>query len=94
MVIMLIPFNSQLLINTCAIQIFHPKIFVFSSANLDSEGISKMQSIHDISLMTSLGLKSNITTPSTDKTFNYQRGLENYDSSKPILVVLHGYPQT
>jgi len=52
-----------------------------------------MQSTHDISLMTSLGLKSNITTASTDKTFYYQRGLESYDSSKRILVVLHGYPQ-
>jgi hypothetical protein len=94
MVIMLIPFDSQLHLKTCSNLNLQPKISDCFSANLDSEGISKMQSIHDISLMTSLGLKSNITTPSTDKTFNYQRGLENYDSSKPILVVLHGYPQT
>jgi hypothetical protein len=32
-----------------------------------------MQSTHDVSLMTSLGLKSNITKASCDKTFYYHR---------------------
>ena len=54
----------------------------------------KMQSTNDVSLMTSLGLKSNITTASADKTFYYQRDLDTYDGSKPILVLIHGYPQT
>jgi hypothetical protein len=53
-----------------------------------------MQSTNDVSLMTSLGLKSNITTTSADKTFYYHRGLETCDSSTPILVLIHGYPQT
>jgi hypothetical protein len=53
-----------------------------------------MQSTNDVSLMTSLGLKSNITIASADKTFYYHRGLETYNSSMPILVLVHGYPQT
>ena len=53
-----------------------------------------MESTNDVKLMMGLGLKSNISTSSTDKTFYYQRGLENVDGSKPILVLIHGYPQT
>jgi hypothetical protein len=53
-----------------------------------------MQPTHDVSFMTSLGLKSNIATASADKTFYYHRGLDNYDGSIPILVLIHGYPQT
>ncbi len=49
----------------------------------------------DVSHMTSLGLKSNIATLSVrDKLFYYMRGLDKVSASNPILVLIHGYPQT
>ncbi|KAH7312870.1 putative Fluoroacetate dehalogenase [Rhexocercosporidium sp. MPI-PUGE-AT-0058] len=51
-------------------------------------------SAHDIRYMTSLSLESNISTAATDKIFHYHRGLEHLNGSKPILVLIHGYPQS
>jgi hypothetical protein len=53
-----------------------------------------MTTTNDVNYMTGLGLESNITTASTDKIFYYHRGLDGADASKPILVLIHGYPQS
>jgi hypothetical protein len=53
-----------------------------------------MATINDVNHMTSLGLESNITTATTDKVFYYHRGLAGADASSPILVLIHGYPQS
>ncbi|KAL2060884.1 hypothetical protein VTL71DRAFT_8936 [Oculimacula yallundae] len=52
------------------------------------------ESAHDLIYMTSLGLESNIRTAEADKMFYYHRGLEKLDGSQPILVLIHGYPQS
>ncbi|KAE8441237.1 hypothetical protein EG329_005601 [Mollisiaceae sp. DMI_Dod_QoI] len=49
---------------------------------------------NDVSHMTSLGLESNLSTAATDKIFYYHRGIKNASTTSPILVLLHGYPQT
>lgn len=49
---------------------------------------------NDVEHMKGLGLESNISTAAEDKTFYYHRGLKNLSNEKPILVLLHGYPQT
>ena len=49
---------------------------------------------NDVKHMTSLGLKSNLGTAAEEKTFYYQRGIKDTKNEKPILVLLHGYPQT
>ncbi|PVH75459.1 putative Fluoroacetate dehalogenase [Cadophora sp. DSE1049] len=51
-------------------------------------------SAHDITYMTSLGLESNIRTAATDLVFYYHRGLQTWDGQKPVLVLIHGYPQS
>jgi hypothetical protein len=51
-------------------------------------------SSEDVDYMTKLGLKSNFNTAATDRVFHYSRGLEDVKASTPILVLLHGYPQT
>jgi hypothetical protein len=48
----------------------------------------------DIEYMTSLGLDSNVNTAATDRTFYYSRGLKSVTAGTPLLVLLHGYPQT
>ncbi|KUJ08381.1 putative Fluoroacetate dehalogenase [Mollisia scopiformis] len=48
----------------------------------------------DVEYMTSLGLESNFNTVIADKIFYYQRGLKDVKADTPILVMLHGYPQT
>jgi hypothetical protein len=53
-----------------------------------------MELTNDVSLMTGLGLESNISTALEDGNFYYQRGLGKVDKSTPILVLIHGYPQT
>ncbi|RDL35799.1 putative Fluoroacetate dehalogenase [Venustampulla echinocandica] len=52
------------------------------------------QSTADVDYMTSLGLQSNISTAAADKLFYYQRGISSLSGAVPILVLLHGYPQT
>ena len=44
--------------------------------------------------MLGLGLESNISTAATDKVFYYYRSLNNAKHSTPILVLIHGYPQS
>jgi hypothetical protein len=51
-------------------------------------------STNDVEYMTSLGLESNISTAAEEKAFYYHRGIKNTKIEKPILVLLHGYPQT
>jgi hypothetical protein len=53
-----------------------------------------MESTNDVSLMTGLGVENNATNTSANKIFHYRRGLEEADTSTPILVLIHGYPQT
>lgn len=48
----------------------------------------------DVVYMTNLGLQSNINTAAADKLFYYQRGIATLPNAVPILVLLHGYPQT
>jgi hypothetical protein len=49
----------------------------------------------DVTHMTFLGLENNIKYLVVDGLFYYHRGLIGQDEiSKPILVLLHGYPQT
>lgn len=48
----------------------------------------------DVNYMTSLGLESNIDTAEADKMFCYYRGIKDVKNEAPILVLLHGYPQT
>lgn len=48
----------------------------------------------DIKHMTNLGLESNVNTAATDKVFYYHRGITGVKVETPILVLLHGYPQT
>jgi hypothetical protein len=48
----------------------------------------------DITHMTNLGLKCNDPNSSEDGLFFYQRGLEKADGTVPILVLIHGYPET
>lgn len=50
--------------------------------------------VDDVNYMTSLGLESNIESAATDKIFYYHRDLKKSSSSRPVLVLLHGYPQT
>ncbi|TVY34153.1 Fluoroacetate dehalogenase [Lachnellula subtilissima] len=49
---------------------------------------------NDIQHMVSLGLRFNITTTAKGNIFYYERGLWDIMNGKPILVLLHGYPQT
>ncbi|RDW63534.1 putative fluoroacetate dehalogenase [Coleophoma cylindrospora] len=49
---------------------------------------------NDVSHMTSLGLESNLSTAASDKIFYYHRGIKDASPASPILVLLHGYPQT
>ncbi|EHL00331.1 alpha/beta-Hydrolase [Glarea lozoyensis ATCC 20868] len=51
-------------------------------------------STDDVDYMTSLGLKSNLKTTAEEKLFYYSRGLEDVKPDTPVLVLLHGYPQT
>jgi hypothetical protein len=48
----------------------------------------------DVTYMTSLGLKDNLTSSSEDGLFFYQRGLQAATENTPILVFCHGYPET
>jgi hypothetical protein len=48
----------------------------------------------DVTHMTNLGLKSNLSTSSADGIFFYQRGLQEAGKKTPILVLIHGYPET
>ncbi|KAH7385058.1 putative Fluoroacetate dehalogenase [Cadophora sp. MPI-SDFR-AT-0126] len=52
------------------------------------------ESANDFDHMKSLGLESNISTAAADKIFYYYRGLKNLDDPGPILVLIHGYPQS
>ena len=51
-------------------------------------------STNDVEYMTSLGLESNIRTAAEEKTFYYHRGIKDPKIDQPILLLLHGYPQT
>ncbi|TVY73616.1 Fluoroacetate dehalogenase [Lachnellula suecica] len=51
-------------------------------------------STNDVKHMTSLGLESNINNAATERVFYYHRGIKNKDIDAPILVLIHGYPQT
>lgn len=51
-------------------------------------------STNDVEYMTSLGLESNISTAAEERAFYYHRGIKNIKNDTPILVLLHGYPQT
>lgn len=53
-----------------------------------------MGSEDDVNHMHSLGLESNTSTAADDKLFYYHRGLANASHETPILVLIHGYPQT
>jgi hypothetical protein len=48
----------------------------------------------DVTYMTSLGLECNISTSSEDGLFFYQRNLQNATERTPVLVLIHGYPET
>lgn len=50
---------------------------------------------NDVQHMVSLGLRFNIIATGTgEKIFYYERGLWDIMNEHPILVLLHGYPQT
>jgi len=51
-------------------------------------------STNDIKHMTGLGLDSNVNTTAAEKIFYYHRGIKDLKAGTPILVLLHGYPQT
>jgi hypothetical protein len=53
-----------------------------------------MASGEDFKLMTGSGLESNIDTLEKDGVFYYHRGLQNGSTKTPILLLIHGYPQT
>ena len=49
----------------------------------------------DVSYMTSLGLDRNLSSDSEDGLFFYQRGLQQHaNGTAPVLVLIHGYPET
>jgi hypothetical protein len=48
----------------------------------------------DVTHMTKLGLESNLSTSSADGIFFYQRRLQEVGKKAPILVLIHGYPET
>lgn len=48
----------------------------------------------DIKYMTNLGLESNVYSAAADRVFYYQRGIKDVQAGMPILLLLHGYPQT
>jgi hypothetical protein len=48
----------------------------------------------DVTHMTKLGLESNLSTSSADGIFFYQRRLQEAGKKAPILVLIHGYPET
>jgi hypothetical protein len=48
----------------------------------------------DVTYMTSLGLECNLSTSSEDGLFFYQRNLQNANERTPVLVLIHGYPET
>ncbi|KAF4635650.1 hypothetical protein G7Y89_g2439 [Cudoniella acicularis] len=51
-------------------------------------------STRDVEHMTSLGLESNINKTPEEKIFYYRRGIGQNPKNSPILVLIHGYPQT
>jgi hypothetical protein len=53
-----------------------------------------MASGEDVKLMTGLGLESNIDTFEKDGVFYYHRALQIGSTKTPVLVLIHGYPQT
>lgn len=53
-----------------------------------------MASRDDIKLMEGLGLEHNIHTLEKDGIFYYHRGLKCGSPKTPVLVLIHGYPQT
>lgn len=56
-----------------------------------------MASTNDVTHMTGLGLLSNLNTASAERLFYYHRGIETADKTSkkaPILVLIHGYPQS
>ncbi|CAG8960717.1 hypothetical protein HYFRA_00002253 [Hymenoscyphus fraxineus] len=55
---------------------------------------SQQDSVDDIQYITSLDLESNIESAAKDKIFFYHRGVKELSHGKPILMLLHGYPQT
>ena len=55
---------------------------------------SKMTPTDDVTHMLGLGLESNISTAAIEKVFYYHRNLKNAKNSTPILVLVHGYPQS
>lgn len=48
----------------------------------------------DVQHMTKLGLESNIETASEDKLFYYHRGVKDVAGDVPVIVLIHGYPQS
>jgi hypothetical protein len=49
----------------------------------------------DVSYMKSLGLECNLSTSLEDGLFFYERGLQQEaNGTAPILVLIHGYPET
>jgi hypothetical protein len=48
----------------------------------------------DIEFMTDLGLKSSISTLEAERLFYYARGIEDASLKAPVLVLIHGYPQS
>ena len=51
-------------------------------------------SVDNVTHMANIGLDSNIDTTAIDKIFYYHRGIKELKANTPILVLLHGYPQT
>ena len=62
------------------------------SSSLNTELYSELAD--DFVYMKSLGLESNISTAATEKVFCYHRDLKDWSTSSPILVLIHGYPQS
>ena len=52
------------------------------------------ESADDFTYMKSLGLESNISTAAAEKVFYYHHDLKHWNASFPILVLIHGYPQS
>lgn len=49
----------------------------------------------DVTHMTGLGLESNFSTLGKERIFYYHRGIAGgKEIEKPVLVLLHGYPQS
>ncbi|TVY35054.1 Fluoroacetate dehalogenase [Lachnellula occidentalis] len=79
-----------------SIPIFIPtQTLYFTMNDLPQDERYALENDKDVQHMTSLGLRFNILTTTEGKIFYYERGIWDVMTERlPILVLLHGYPQT